>query len=185
MPAYLVMFPVTAAPIVQGKRNAVVFAEDATAAKLAAVSGHAGDFVNGVPDYIDALFAGSTATEIVARTDLEGAILRVQINTPTPIDISVTGGSGDGVDEIAALMVTALNATAQIDAADYIGTNLLRVANTSDDLGDRTVTASFILNGEELSGFVGEIVDQGETNSALTVQLATDEVALPNVVATF
>ena len=191
MPAYLVQIDPTAAPLVEGKLNAAVFAEDAAAARLVAASQFNNDrnTVGGggseVSPYYEALWAGATVTEIVAATDLEGSTLRVQIpDATTPIDITVTAAALDVVDDVCADMVTALNLDAQIAGAAYSVGNLLTVAETTDTLGDKTVICTWKLNGVD-TGFVGTITDQGAAGAALTVQMATDAIALPQAVASW
>lgn len=183
MPSYTVSISETAAPLYEGKRNVVVFAEDAAAARLAAPSAFNNQL--GRAPYWDALFAGATVTENVARADLEGAIMRVTISAPTPIDLSYTGIAADTVDDMAAAMVILLNADAQIANAAYDGGNLLTCASIADNIGDATVTCTMTLEGSTLSGFVGTITHEGIAGAALTVQLATDAVALPQAVASY
>ena len=188
MPAYIVQIDPTAAPLVEGSLNAAVFAEDAAAARLAAASLFNNDRntyggTGTVSPYYSALWAAATVTEIVARTDLEGSVLRVQIpDATTPIDISITAGAADVVDDVCAAMVTALNLDAQIAGAVYSVGNLLTVAETTDTLGDKTVICTWIMNGVE-TGLVGAITDGGAAGAALSVQMALDAVALPNAVA--
>lgn len=183
MPSYTVTIPETAAPLHQGKRNVVVFAEDVAAARLAAAS--AFDTKTGRPAYWASLFTAATVTENVASADLEGAIMRVTVSAPTPIDLSYVAVGGDTVDDMAAAMVILLNADAQIAGAAYSAGNLLTVAETTDTLGDATVTCTMTLNGSTLGGFVGAITHEGAAGNALTVQLALDAVALPQVIGSF
>lgn len=183
MPSYTVSIPQTAAPLVEGALNVVVFAEDAAAARLAAPSAFNNQL--GRAPYWDILFAGSTVTENVARADLEGAVLRVQIDATTPIDLSYTGVAADTVDDMAAAMVILLNADAQIANAAYSGTNLLTCADIADNIGDKTLTVTMTLEGSTMSGFVGAIVHEGIAGAVLTCQLATDAIALPQAVASY
>lgn len=183
MPAYMVEILPTGAPLVEHKKRALVFAEDVAAARTVAAAGFSG--ATSVSPYWNNLVSTATVTEIVAATSLEGAVLRIQVNAPTPIDLSVTGGATDALDDIAANMVSALNLDTQIAGAAYDAGNLLTVSDAADALGDLTVQASFTLNGVEVSGFIGAITHEGIAGAALTVQLATDAVALPNIVALF
>jgi hypothetical protein len=187
MPAYLVTIPEDAnAQLIEGKRNVVLFAEDVAAAREAAAMAYSPYSIDGgVQSQWATLFASATVTEIVAG-DLEGAVLRVQINdATTPVDVSVTGGAADGVDEICADMVTALNATAAIANASYDVANLLTCAGAADSLGDNTLTVSLTLNGVDLQDLIGTITHEGAAGAALTVQMATDAIALPNAVGIF
>lgn len=181
MPAYLVQIDPSAAPLVEGALNAAVFAEDAAGARLAASSMFNNEGQGGLSQYWTDLWAAATVTEIVAG-DLEGSVLRVQVNTTTPIDYSVTGAAAATVDSVCALMVTALNGDAQIAGAAYDGGNLLTVSDIADNIGDKTVTCTWTLNGAD-TNLVGTITHEGIAGAALTVQMATDAIALPNAVA--
>ena len=183
MPTYTVTIPATAAPLHGGRRNVVVFAEDAAAARAAAPA--AFDTSSDRPPYWASLFAAATVVENVARTDLEGAVMTVTVSAPTPISLSYTGIAADTVDEMGAAMVILLNADAQIAGAAYSAGNLLTVSDIADNIGDATVTCTMVLDGLELSGFVGAITHEGIAGAALTVQLATDAIALPRVLASY
>lgn len=181
MPAYLVQIDPTAAPLVEGSLNAAVFAEDVASARLAAASLFHDKGEGTLNPYWEKLWATATVTEIVAG-DLEGAVLRVRVNADPPIDYSVVGAAAATIDSICALMVTALNGDAQIAGSAYSAGNLLTVSDIADALGDLVLTVDFTLDGADL-GFVGAIVDQGIAGAVLTVQMATDAIALPNAVA--
>lgn len=184
MPAYIVTIPADSnAPLYENKRSVALFAEDVAAAREAAAMAYNDFSPVGVPDYWAGLFAAGTVTEIAAG-DLEGAVLRCQIDDPsTPVDVSVTGAASATIDSICALMVTALNNTAEIAGAAYSGSNLLTVAETTDNLGDNNLTVTLIHNGVDLQDLIGTITDGGAEGSALTVQMATDAIALPAVAA--
>lgn len=187
MPAYLVTIAADAnAQLIEGKRNVVLFAEDVAAAREAAAMAYSQYSFDGtVQSQWSALFAAATVTEIVAG-DLEGAVLRVQINdATTPVDVSVTGAAAATIDDICALMVTALNGTAAIAGASYSVGNLLTCADAADSLGDNTLTVSLTLNGVDLQDLIGAITHEGIAGAALTVQMATDAIALPNAVGIF
>lgn len=186
MPAYIVSLPADShGQLFEGKKNVVVFAEDVASAKEAAAMAWDSYGPNGVQGQWGPLFAAGTATEIVAG-DLEDAVLRVQINdATTPIDYSVTGAAAATIDSICALMVTALNGDAAIAGAAYSGGNLLTCAAIGDSLGDNTLTVTLTQNGVNLSQFIGAIVDEGIAGAVLTVQMATDAIALPKVAASF
>ena len=188
MPAYLVQIDPTAAPLVEGKLNAAVFAEDAAAARLVAASEFNNDKNGGtgtVSPYYEDLWAAATVTEIV-EGDLEGATLRVQVIGADPvIDYTVTGAAAATVDTICALMVTALNGDAQIAGAAYSAGNLLTVSDIADALGDLTLQVDFIHKGASLGAMVGAITDGGIAAAVLTVQMATDVIAIPTAVASW
>jgi hypothetical protein len=186
MPAYIVTIPTDSNPqLFEGRRNVVVFAEDVAAAREAAAMEWNQFSALGLQSQWDALFAAATVTEITAG-DLEGAVMRVQINdATTPIDISVVGATSATMDSICALMVAALNLTAPIAGAAYSAGNLLTCADAADALGDNTLTVSLTLNGVDLQDLVGAITHEGIAGAALTAQMAADAIALPKVAASF
>lgn len=187
MPAYLVTIPEDAnAQLIEGKRNVVLFAEDVAAAREAAAMAYSPYSIDGgVQSQWATLFASATVTEIVAG-DLEGAVMRVQINdATTPVDISVVGATSATVDSICALMVAALNLHPNIANASYDVGNLLTCAGAADSLGDNTLTVSLTLNGVDLQDLIGTITHEGAAGAALTAQMATDAIALPNAVGIF
>ena len=101
-------------------------------------------------------------------------------------DVTVTATSADTFDEIAALMVIALNATDSIGAAAYSTPNLIIADGGGvDDLGDMAVAVSFLppITWDDptidFPEFYGTIVDEGASNADLTVALV--DVIAPTV----
>lgn len=180
----VVMDPTVNVSLRNGVASAVVVAETSDDAKAALKALYGSD--------VDAGWDNATATEIAAGTDLEGWTLHVTVISAagvTKADISVVGTVDDNtVDEIAALAVAALNATAAIAGADYdSSTNVLKVAETTDNLGDSTVFAAFYAPGSKsaVPGFIGTITDGGAADDALTVALAADAYTVPGLTAVY
>lgn len=187
MPAYLVTLDRTKSghTLVQGADAMVIFAASATAAKQAAAAKFEGDGLAWLND--------STATEIVAGTDWQGWTFRVAIlggfgtGGDEPRTVAVVGDATDNtVDEIAAALVTALNALDGIANAAYNATtNTLTVAAAADALGDQKLEVSIIPPGGSASvaSLVGAITDGGVAAADLTVVLPADNAVIPNVLA--
>lgn len=185
MPAYIVYFDPTM-PV--GSRNgvkaALVFAEDAADARAVLKALYSDD--------LDASWANATVEAVSPGANMVGWTLRVQITTPelaVLVDKEVVGaGANDTMDEIAALMVTALNATAINGAAYNSGTQVLTAAAGSDNIGDHYLRVWFYPPGEvrkTIAGFVGTITNRGSANAALTVALAADAYSVPAVAGKF
>lgn len=176
--------PSMAIPTRDGVKGAVVVAEDSADAKAMLKAMHAGD--------VDAGWDNATYTAMAAGADLDGWSLRIVVTSPAGVvvaDETVTGDSSNKtVDAISALMVTALNATDDIDGAAYnSSTNVLKVAETTDALGDHHVFAELYSPGSNvpIPGFIGTITDEGSSGSALTVAMAADSYTVPKVSAKF
>jgi hypothetical protein len=194
MPAYAVTFDEAEFSGVgsrNGVRGAVVFAADANDAKALLKAQGAAD--------IDAAWDGATYTEIAAGANFVGWTLRVAVTHPTThaevYDIEVVGaGANDTVDEIAALMVTALEAAgaALLTPSYDAGTNILTVAAIGDAIGDHNLQAFWYppqdaVNERRISvpGFIGAIVDAGVAAAVLTVTLGADAKTVPAVTTMF
>ncbi|WOR80319.1 structural protein [Pseudomonas phage PSP2] len=187
MPAYLVTLDRNKSghTLVQGADAMVIFAASATAAKQAAAAKFEGDGLAWLND--------STATEIVASTDWQGWTFRVAIlggfgtGGDEPRTVAVVGDATDNtVDEIAAALVTALNALDGIANAAYNATtNTLTVAAAADALGDQKLEVSIIPPGgsASIASLVGTITDGGVAAADLTVVLPADNAVIPNVLA--
>lgn len=179
MPAYLLTLPAVSGTTLKGGADAaVVFAENAADAKAMAAGQFDGDS--------NALWNDAVATEIVAAADFAGWQLRVAVlGLEEPIDVTVVGAAAATVDTIAALAVTALNATDAIANAAYNATsNTLTIAGVDDELGDKNVLVQFlppaaVPGGISIPGFVGTITDGGAAEDALTVVLGADARAKP------
>lgn len=189
MAAYLVYFdPQMPVGARNGVKAAVVYAADEADAKALLKALYSDD--------LDASWANASAVAINAGTDLNGWTLRVQVITPEGVVLADVNATGDGtnntMDEIAALIVTALNATDDIAGAAYnSSTNTLKVAETTDNIGDHRVIVFFYPPGQttqvkkDFPGLVGTITDEGNANAALTVVLGADAYSLPALTAKF
>lgn len=187
MPAYLVTLDRTKCgyTLPDGANAMVVFAADATTAKQLAASKYDGDG--------SAWVTNGTATEIVAGTDWVGWTFRVDILSgfgtggADPASVSFVGTSTDNtVDEVAAQLVTALNALDGIANAAYNSTtNTLTITGTADALGDKQVEVSITPPGGKsaIAALVGTIVDGGASGDALTVVLPADNAVVPLITA--
>lgn len=169
-----------------GLKGAVVYANSVADAKALLKAQYAGDM-----DYI---WENATYTAIAAAANLLGWTLRIQVTTPATgaviVDCSVVGaGTDDTIDELAALMVIALNATAPIAGSAYnAGTQVLKIAETTDALGDKRVNAWMYPPKSlyvSIPGFLGAVVDEGAGGAALTITLAADAYTVPVVTAKF
>lgn len=175
-----------------GSRNkvqgAVVVANSVADAKALLDSKYGSD--------LDVSWENATYTAFAAGADLAGWSLRVQVRDATgavvKADCTVVGAAAATVDTIAALMVIALNASGFIAGSAYnAGTNVLTVAQTTDNLGDQRVVVEFWppvgTLGQKVSipGFIGAITQQGLSNAALAVALAADAYTVPAVMKKF
>lgn len=186
MPAYYVTLnpEVSGVTLVHGANAAIVFAATTTAAKerVAAQYPHDG-----------AIWATATVTEVIADADFNGWTFRVNVHGGTgaggdeAATVEFTGDATDNtVDEIAAQLVTLLNALTGIANAAYdAGTNILTVAGLADNIGDEKVTMEIVPPGgqEGVPSLVGTITDEGVEAAALTVQLPADAAVIPQLLA--
>lgn len=180
--AYLVTLDRTkgGATLKDGVDAVVVWAEDATTAKQIAQAQQVGSAAS------DAAWSAATATALAATADFEGWRFRLRIaDAPTAaVDVTVTGAASADMDAIAALMVTALNATADISGAAYSTPNLtIASGGGGDDLGDLEVeawmypptgSADFPAETEvSFTQLLGAITDGGSSTDALAIALDT------------
>lgn len=186
MPAYVVAFdPSVNVPTRNGVKAAIVFANNDTDARAILKAQYADD--------VDSSWDNATVTQIAPGTDLVGYTYRVEIITPEGISLVAVEATGDAtnntVDEIAALLVTALNADSHIANAAYnAGTNTLTASGAADNLGDHRLIVSAFPPGENrvaLPGLVGAITQEGAANTALTVVFSADAYSLPAITARF
>jgi len=192
MPAYTVKVDESEYAAVgarDGVRGAIIFADNADDAEGYMRSLYGAD--------ADVVWTNATVTEIEAGADLIGWKLRCAVVDPDGdevYDVTVTGAGADNtVDEIAALMVTALEAAggADLTPSYNAGTNTLTVAAIGDDIGDHTLVVECWppvgTHGRKVSipGFVGTIVDEGIAGAVLTVVLAADAYTVPAVTDKF
>lgn len=169
-----------------GLKGAVVWANSSADAKALLKAQYSSD--------MDYLWENATYTAIAAAANLLGWTLRIQVTTPATgaviADCSVLGaGSDDTIDELAALMVIALNATAPIAGAAYnAGTQVLTIAETTDALGDKRVNAWMYPPNSlfvSIPGFLSTVVDEGAGSAALSITLAADSYTVPVVTKKF
>lgn len=181
MPAYLVQrsAEVSGVTTIGGVNAMVVFAPDATTAKELADKHRGGDSRWNQSDV--------TVTEIAAPT-WDGWTFRVQVTSlDPPVDVEVTGDDDalDTVAEIAAALVTALNATAAIAGASWSAPTLTIASGAGgDDLGDQTVevTVTPPTGTGAIANLVGTVTHEGAATDPLSVVLPTD-AAVPLVAA--
>lgn len=176
--------------LVNGVKNVVIEGNSSTEAK------HLCDALVGS----DGAWSGATVTTLSAgaSTDYVGWKYRVVIGKSAAfpsaivganvVDVSYTAVASDTTDLIGAALVTALNATAQIAGSAYnTGTNVLTVAETTDDMGDSTVRVEITPKGclEPLPAgdLYSALTHQGAHGAALKVTL-TAAAVIPTVVAT-
>jgi len=177
--AYLVTVPAEGGQtLVNGANALIVYAADATDAKAICRARFSGDS--------NAMWAAATATAIAAGADLEGWRLRIALlDAATPVDITVTGAASATVDSLGALAVTALNALATIAGAAYnSSTNVLTVAETTDNLGAATLTAQLLPPATSAWGnsdtpipsFISTVIDTGSASDAVSCVLVASSV---------
>lgn len=180
--------PTAAASLKEGMDAIVLHANNDADAKAVAKAIH--------DSGSDGLWDVATVTDIVAADNWLGWRLRVRVQDTdgTEVcDITVTGaGSDDSIDEIAALMVTALNATSAISNASYnSGSQVLTIAaGGSDALGDHSTLvewyppAADVRQDVAIPGLVTAKVHNGVASDNLTATFAADGYAIPKVYAT-
>jgi hypothetical protein len=163
--------------------GAVVVAESSADAKALLKSLHG--------DAVDAGWDNATYTAMAAGADLAGWTARAvvhEVDGTVAADVTVTGAASATVDSIAALLVTALNATTAISNAAYnTSTNVLTVAGTSDAMGDGHFYLAFSPPGSTTAvpGFVGSHTEGGSNGAALSAPLAADSYTVPKVTMKF
>lgn len=173
---------IAAVPAVDGVNCMIIVAESAADAKAIANSKSQND-ANGA-------WSNATATELAAGVDLEGWKLNVRVvdnvTREDVVNVTVTGAASATFDSIGALAVTALNATTPIAGAAY-ASNTLKVAETTDGLGDNSLYVTFTPppasneNPTTIPGFLGAIVHEGASGDALTVAFAADAYTIPKI----
>lgn len=174
--------PTAAGSRVNGVNGMVIVAETAADAKAIAQSKFGNDS--------NFLWANATATAAAATADMAGYTLNIKIISPagaTVVNVTVTGAASATLDSIGALAVTALNATAPIAGAAY-ASNSLKVAETTDNLGDHRLVVTFappVATYEvpkHIPGLIGSLTHQGIVAAVLTVPFAADGYTVPNIV---
>ena len=138
----------------------------------------------------DAAWALVTPTLGAAAADMEGWRFRIKVGTV--VDCTVTGAAAATLDDIADLMVIALNATAPIANAAYATPNLT-ISSIADNIGNLAVTAwllppladaDFEDPTNSFTGFLSTIVDEGIAGAALTIALLP-AVAVPHFIGAY
>lgn len=182
MPAYLLQLPKNAMRF-DGVEALVVHAADEVDAKAAANSHFGVDSL--------AIWDAATATVLTASvTTLTGVVYRVQLIDPADqsvaadVSVDITGLGTKTFDGVAAALVTALNALSNIAGAAYDATtNILKIAETTDGLGDHQAIVTATKNGIAIPGYVGAITHKGAAGAAVTVALPADNYAIAQVQA--
>lgn len=184
--AYLVTLPSEGGQtLINGVNALVVYADSDTDAKVAAAAAFNGD----------SKWTGATATAI-AVGDYNGWTMRVKLYDPDDVrnpvvNVAVTGDSTNNtIDELAALMVTALNNTALLTAAAYDATGqVLTVVDASTDAyGDHILEVEFTHADfpVPVASLVGAIADEGTAGSSdVTVTLKADAYGPPKLYGAF
>jgi hypothetical protein len=131
--------------------------------------------------FVDSVTAGgaeaAALTVVFTGTAVEPTyedwVFTVRVSTLAAV--TVTAGAGDDINDVAADLVTGLNALA-IDGASWsASTRVLTVAAIADALGDQTVEID-VYNGtdraDQSAGLVEDITDGGISGAALTITFA-------------
>lgn len=135
----------------------------------------------------DAAWAAATPALLAHVTDLVGWRLKIDVNDTNGDNVesvTVTAASGDDFDDMGADAATALNATTSIAGAAYSTPNL-KVAETTDTLGDHTVVAKFLppVTWDDSTiafpSMIGTITHEGIAGAALNVVL--NDVVAPTI----
>lgn len=163
MPAYKVVLPSGGYTLLNGNNSMVVFAANATDAKAAANAfsdADAAPWSNATVTELqeDATFAGLKIVITIAADDDNGFDEDVVVEYVVP-----SGTSADTVDEIGDLLVTALNATAELSGVTYTsGSDTITIVE-GNNCGLSAITAKvYDLGGDGFSYYEN-------TSMALTV----------------
>jgi len=176
---HVVLASLTGKNIRNGINSAVVVANSASDAKQVLKA------AMNLPS--DGPWGEATVTEITEGADLEGWRARITIkDTSGDVveQVTVTGAASADFDAIAALLVTALNATTTIDNAAYATPNLT-IAGAADGIGDHTVEVALLPPTDwvdptiELASLFGTITHEGSAGSALAVVMI--DISMPEV----
>lgn len=145
----------------------------------------------------DAAWANAVITTMAAGANMLGWRFHVKVTSAlnvTLYDVTVVGaGSDDTIDEIAALMVIALEAAggASLTPSYNSGTQVLTIATIGDGIGDAKVVAEWFAPSADVKqnvavpGFVVSKVDGGVAGAVLTATLAADAYSIPKVYGNF
>ena len=173
MAIYTVVLPATAKTIVHdGITQHVVEAASSAEALVAVKAVSSKD--------MDVVWDQATITEKVQ--DLEGVVFTVTVDALGANEIfAYTGLAGDTWDDVA----TALEVLAEVVYTSSwtpeathgkVGTLLVATGSGTDDIGDKTLTATAVgPNAEDLStSFFGNIVSEGASTDDLSVDVLAD-----------
>lgn len=189
--AYLVTLPDRAGhTLFEGVDRMAVYAADATQAKEVAKA-----YFNGVGA---AIWADATVTEVAVAANLIGYTLRVKVAHPTTgvviYDASVpfAAGPSDTIDEVAALMVTELEAQggSALTPSYNSGTQVLTIAAAGDMIGNHRVSVEAYRTDSEdqepIPGFIASgPTHLGMAGAALSVTFAADTYRPPKHYGSF
>lgn len=176
---------------------------DSAANLAAAITGGAGagtTYATGTTVSPDATaVAASNVVDLTAKTaGTAGNALTLAV---TGANLSVGGATFSGgyeaaVSGLAALMVTALNATGVMAHAAYnVATTTLTIASAADNIGNYTASVEVyppqvdspspngvsVKQGVAIPGYVGTITDGGVAGAALTAVLVADSYTVPTI----
>jgi hypothetical protein len=161
--------PNSAVPFFNGVNAQVVQANSSAEAVALAQASQDGD--------IDPVWAAATVDNLPDVPDLTNWVVRVQVNTSTATDVSVSGVAGDSLTDLLTNVASALVAANHGTDHAAFATDTLTVASAGDALGDKIVTITVTPpTGLFLTSYtwvqtdvVGTITDGGSSGSALTV----------------
>lgn len=174
----------------QGSGKLIVCAQTAAHARLVASS-----YYNGDSSWASAVVTELAMSNLGNTGSLAGWVFVVGVSgaagqTATEV-ATVTAAAGDNLADVMAKLVTALNDTDDIAHASYSAPNLtVATGSGGDDLGDATVVfhayppvgnTHYDLGALFLG--TGGITHEGLSTAALTINMVTDVVAAPGVVA--
>ena len=176
----------TAAKTVKTTRQLIVQASSEANAKIFAAAHFDGD-----GSWADATATTLTAGTLDDASTMTGYVWKLTIRggaaqTVDPLTVTVTGAASADLDALAAQLVTALNATADIANAAYAAPNLT-LSSIADNIGDATVTVEVYKDSVSKANiaalYTGAITDGGIAGAALVLALVADTVATPAVLA--
>lgn len=181
----LILLQNNGAKSVRATKNLIVAAETAADARVFAAT-----HFNGDSSWADAAATTLTEETLDANASMLGYVWTITITggtqTEDPITVSTTGTGTDDLDAIAADLVTALNAHAEIANAAYAAPNLT-LASIADGMGDATVIVTVNPpsgnTNADVSFLYGTITHEGIAAAALVVALVADTEIKPEVLA--
>lgn len=176
--AYLVALPTSMCKHLQDKVDAViVYANDTTDAKAMAKARMGSD--------MNAMWDNAVVTAIAAKADWTGFRFVVKETYPSgalgvSCDVTATGAAQDTLDEIGAVLATALSGTYNSS------TQVIQLA--ASGRGDNSLEINVyppVAMGQDFGvpGVVPTITHRGANGSALSFTLAADAYVIPNLVA--